>query len=76
MKALEFVVGIIMVIAGTAAVLGIVSLFTALPIWLLWNWLVPGIFGLPEIGYFQAFGLYVLCHMLFGELYKAPQKDK
>ncbi len=32
----------------------------------LWNWLMPMIFGLPEIGYWQAFGLVVLAKLLFG----------
>jgi hypothetical protein len=32
----------------------------------LWNWLMPVIFGLPEIGYWQAFGLVVLAKLLFG----------
>ncbi len=33
---------------------------------LLWNALMPEIFGLPEIGYWQAVGLAVLAHILFG----------
>jgi hypothetical protein len=32
----------------------------------LWNWLMPGIFGLPAITYWQAFGLLVLARLLFG----------
>jgi len=31
----------------------------------LWNWLMPAIFGLPTIGYWQAVGLFILCHLLF-----------
>lgn len=30
---------------------------------LLWNWLMPGIFGLAAIGYFKALGLYVLARI-------------
>lgn len=33
---------------------------------LLWNWLVPSIFGLTAIGYWQALGLLVLARILFG----------
>ena len=33
---------------------------------LLWNWLMPVIFGLPEISFLQAAGLLVLCKILFG----------
>src|SRR3954449_6273056 len=32
----------------------------------LWNWLMPGIFGLPHIGFWQALGLLVLSRILFG----------
>jgi len=33
---------------------------------LLWNWLMPTIFHLGEIAYWQAFGLVVLAKLLFG----------
>lgn len=32
---------------------------------LLWNWLMPGIFGLAAIGYFKALGLYLISRILF-----------
>ena len=32
---------------------------------LLWNWIMPGLFGLPTIGYLKAFGLYVMSRILF-----------
>ncbi|MEM9144228.1 MAG: hypothetical protein AAGA86_14660 [Bacteroidota bacterium] len=32
----------------------------------LWNWLVPDIFGLPSISYWQAVGLLALAKILFG----------
>ncbi|TAI47369.1 hypothetical protein [Flagellimonas allohymeniacidonis] len=33
---------------------------------LLWNWLMPDIFGLTSIGYWQALGILVLAKLLFG----------
>jgi len=33
---------------------------------LLWNWLMPAIFGLGEITYWQAFGIVILAKLLFG----------
>ena len=30
---------------------------------LLWNWLMPGLFGLATIGYFKALGLYLLARL-------------
>ena len=47
--------------AALSIVFGGVILFCALvslPFWLLWNWLIPDIFGLPEITWLQAFGLW------------------
>ena len=33
---------------------------------LLWNWLAPELFGLPQITFWQAIGLLALCRILFG----------
>jgi len=33
---------------------------------LLWNWLLPPLFGLPAITFLQALGLLALCRILFG----------
>ena len=33
---------------------------------LLWNWLLPSLFGVREITFWQALGLLVLCRILFG----------
>jgi hypothetical protein len=41
-----------------------VGLFSLL-VFLLWNWLIPSIFGLPAINYFQAVGLLILAKILF-----------
>ncbi len=34
----------------------------------LWNWLMPALFGLKTIGYWQALGLFILSKILFGGL--------
>jgi hypothetical protein len=34
----------------------------------LWNWLMPAIFGVPAITFWQAVGLMALCWILFGGL--------
>ena len=33
---------------------------------LLWNWLLPPLFDLPKLTLLQAFGLLMLCRILFG----------
>ncbi len=56
----------VVVFLGVVVFVGIIlSIFLALPVMLLWNWLMPPIFGLPSIGFFEAFGLCFLCNILF-----------
>lgn len=43
----------------------IVALLCSLPVMLLWDWLMPQLFGLGEITLFQAWGLNMLCGLLF-----------
>ena len=38
----------------------------------LWNWLMPGLFGWPAIGFWQALGLLVLSKILLGGLRGGP----
>ena len=33
---------------------------------LLWNWLLPPLFGVPQVTFWQALGLLALCRILFG----------
>ena len=32
----------------------------------LWNWLLPPLFGWPQVTFWQALGLLALCRILFG----------
>ena len=41
------------------------ALLGGLVLWL-WNWLMPDIFGLPALSFWQAVGLLVLCKVLLG----------
>jgi hypothetical protein len=50
---------------GVIALLAVLSLVVAWPVMLLWNWLMPEIFNLPIISFWQAYGLTVLCTLLF-----------
>jgi hypothetical protein len=49
---------------AVATLVGI-SLIMAVPTMLLWDWLMPELFGLKTITLFQAWGLNFLCGMLF-----------
>jgi hypothetical protein len=46
-------------------VLVVVSAVMSLPVMLLWDWLMPTIFGLTTITWVQAWGLMFLCGLLF-----------
>jgi len=48
-------IGILAIVAGFSAV-----------VMLLWNWMVPVLFGLAAISFWQALGILVLCRILFG----------
>jgi hypothetical protein len=52
-------IGFLAVVAGGSAV-----------VMLLWNWLLPTIFGLSVISFWQALGILVLCRLLFGSFGK------
>lgn len=43
------------------------ALLGGLVTWL-WNWLMPEIFGLSELSFWQAVGLVVLCRLLVGNV--------
>lgn len=47
----------------------------SLPVMLLWDWLMPVIFGLPEITWLQAWGLLFLCGLLFRSHVKIKTGD-
>jgi hypothetical protein len=49
-------------IAGGVLFVGI----GGLSVMLLWNWLLPPLFGWRLLGFWQALGLLALCRMLFG----------
>lgn len=61
MKILEALITLLFSIIAIA----VLALIFALPVMLLWNWLLPSIFGLCTIGYWKAFGILVLTGFLF-----------
>ena len=53
---------------GISSVIGFVLfiLLGGLVVQWLWNWLLPDVFGLRQITFWQALGLLALCRILFG----------
>jgi hypothetical protein len=53
---------------AVATLLGLVAILIVIlgyPLMLLWNWLMPELFGLPLITFWQAIGLNLLSTILF-----------
>jgi hypothetical protein len=48
-------------------ILTIITIFglTAIPLKILWNWLLPNIFGIPEIIYTESLGILFFIYFLF-----------
>ena len=56
---------IFVIVSAALATMVLVTTMLTIPVWLLWNWLMPVIFGLPEISVFQSAGLLLLTSLLF-----------
>jgi len=50
---------------GLIFIIALIAAFAAI-VMLLWNWLMPTIFGLPLLSYWQSAGILVLARLLFG----------
>ena len=55
----------LLTILGGVLLMFAVAALMSLPVMLLWDWLMPTLFGLGEITWFQAWGLLFLCGLLF-----------
>lgn len=56
---------VLVVSAVAIGTLVLVALIMGLPLMLLWNWLMPMLFGLKTLTFWQAVGLNVLSGILF-----------
>jgi uncharacterized membrane protein len=63
-------------IAAIIGLLAILAVILGYPIMLLWNWLMPEIFGLREITFWQAIGINILCHLLFKDSINVVKENK
>tara|TARA_R100000808_G_C2044655_1_gene82741 strand:+ start:271 stop:573 length:303 start_codon:yes stop_codon:yes gene_type:complete len=66
-----FVIGLTAVVTFFA-----VGMLLSIPLCLLWNWLMPHIFGLPTINILEAFGLSALITFLSPQQIKFNKKPK
>ena len=63
------------IILGVIGVTAFAFLFGAVVMWL-WNWLMPVVFHLGVISYWQAVGLAILGRLLFGSLHPCGPHNK
>mgnify|MGYP003119516441 FL=1 len=54
----------------------VVGMILSIPLCLLWNWLMPFIFGLPKLSLLQTFGLSVLISLLAPRKIDLGKKEK
>ena len=60
----KFLTGLVTFI-GVLVIAFLIDLLLAWPFMLLWNWLMPMIFGLTTLTFWQSFGLMLLASFLF-----------
>ncbi|WP_456442494.1 hypothetical protein [Psychroserpens sp.] len=64
-----------MIIFGTIFITGLAILFGFIIMWL-WNWLMPMIFGLTTLTFWEAVGVFMLFKILLGGCGGFGSKDK
>lgn len=69
------VIRIVMMVIGGVALGVLIAFLLGWVVMLLWNWLMPPIFGLPTIGFWKAWGLVILAHILFKAGRHGPGHD-
>ncbi|MCF8296230.1 MAG: hypothetical protein K9J13_01680 [Saprospiraceae bacterium] len=63
-------------VIGGAVMMGVFAFLFGYFVMLLWNWLMPEIFGLVTITFWQAFGIIILSKFLFGAFHPGHKKSK
>ena len=62
---IAFIVGVFGLFIAFAGVIVLMGILWAIPTMLLWNWLMPELFGLSTITIWQAWGLNILAGIFF-----------
>lgn len=62
---MAFLIGAMVLFFTFAGIILLMGLLWALPTMLLWDWLMPELFGLSTITIWQAWGLNILAGILF-----------
>lgn len=57
----------VLAVFGSLLIIVIVAIILALPTMWLWNWLMPHLFGLVSITFWEALGINLLSGVLFNQ---------
>jgi magnesium-transporting ATPase (P-type) len=60
----KFLTGVVGLMVGFGIIV-VFGLVISLPVYWLWNAILPELFGFKEISWLQAWGLLILCGLLF-----------
>ena len=60
----------------SAVMFFVIGMVLSIPLCLLWNWLMPFIFGLPKLNLLQTFGLSILISLLAPRKIDLGKKEK
>lgn len=60
---------------GWLIIIVLASILFGYPVKWLWNYVMPDLFGLPEIGVLKAVGVYWLCSILFRQKVTISRKE-
>lgn len=55
---------IAMIVAGFVLLVLVVAALLTIPVWLLWNWVMP-VLGVAKLTLLQSWGMLMLCSVLF-----------
>jgi hypothetical protein len=68
-------INILEVLVGTLVVIALTGFVMALPVYFLWNLVIPNVFHLSSITYIQAYCLWVLATCLFKGMFSYGGDD-
>ena len=74
-KPTEVILGVVLVVLWMFPIILITALIVALPTMWLWNWLMPDLFGLRTIDFWQALGINILSGILFKSSSSSSKSD-
>lgn len=72
---MEKILGIVGTALLVLGVIAVIAIIVAFPTMWLWNWLMPAIFGLTKIGFWQAVGINFLSGILFKSTSSSSKKS-